>query len=222
MASWDILELRIICDNEAERGLLASWGFSCLIDGDVLFDTGNEYAILRRNMDLMGINPADVRTVVISHDHWDHAGGLGVLEEMGEITVFIPQNASSRLLREISRHDNAQIVKVESGHMIKEGIRVLGDLGGGIDEIAAVVEGERGSVVITGCAHPGLDRILERASKESRVRGVVGGFHGFNRLEALKDMDLIIPCHCTRYKERLLQMYPDNCLQCRAGITIQV
>jgi len=216
------LELRIICDNEAGMGLQASWGFSCLIDGDILFDTGNEYGILGRNMDLMGIDPADVRTVVISHDHWDHAGGLAVLEEMGESTVIVPRHASTRLIREISSHGNVQIVKVGENHRIKEGIRVLGNLGGDIDEIVVLVDGGMGAVIITGCAHPGLDRIIERASLESRVKGVVGGFHGFDRLGALKDMDLIVPCHCTRYKERLLDIYPDVGKRCRAGITINV
>ena len=42
----------------------------------VLFDAGPEGATLLRNAAILGINFALVEAVVLSHGHWDHAGGL--------------------------------------------------------------------------------------------------------------------------------------------------
>jgi 7,8-dihydropterin-6-yl-methyl-4-(beta-D-ribofuranosyl)aminobenzene 5'-phosphate synthase len=46
-----------------------------------LFDTGQVGKYLLHNMKVMGINPNDINTIVISHGHLDHTGGLnGLLE----------------------------------------------------------------------------------------------------------------------------------------------
>ena len=216
------MELRVIYDNEASPELESSWGFSCLIDGDVLFDMGGKYRILRNNMELMGISPSDVGTVVISHDHWDHMGGLSILEEMGEVNVIIPGGSSQRLRRMISKHADALIVEVKDAHRIREGIDVIGDFGHSIDEIVVVVEGDLGKGVITGCAHPGLDNILAKVSKGSSVSSMIGGFHDFNRLDSLSDLELIIPCHCTELKYRILEKFPETSHSCKAGDTFQL
>jgi len=216
------MELRVICDNEAQSGLQAAWGFSCLIDGDILFDTNGEYGILKGNMDAMGIHPDDVSAVVISHDHWDHAGGLPILRDMGKVDVFIPRGASRRLGREISKYENAHLIEVGDVYNVREGIDLVGDFGHPIDEIVSVVKGDLGSCVITGCAHPGLDTILKKASSRFDVRSAIGGFHDFQRIEGLSDLELIIPCHCTMLKDRILRRYPETSRPCSAGETFHV
>lgn len=61
----------------------AHFGLSLLVtvqaDGErhcVLFDAGPEGAVLERNARLLGVDFGRVDEVVLSHGHWDHAGGL--------------------------------------------------------------------------------------------------------------------------------------------------
>ena len=42
----------------------------------LLFDAGPEGATFLRNTEILGVDLSTVATVVLSHGHWDHAGGL--------------------------------------------------------------------------------------------------------------------------------------------------
>jgi len=75
------MKATIVYDNEAKKqGLKADWGFACLVEignmPPILFDTGGDGVSLLHNMRELGINPGDIATVVISHAHGDHTGGL--------------------------------------------------------------------------------------------------------------------------------------------------
>jgi 7,8-dihydropterin-6-yl-methyl-4-(beta-D-ribofuranosyl)aminobenzene 5'-phosphate synthase len=61
----------------------AHHGLSLLITAHVgsakrtlLFDAGPEAATFLRNSDILGVDFSAVEAVVLSHGHWDHAGGL--------------------------------------------------------------------------------------------------------------------------------------------------
>jgi 7,8-dihydropterin-6-yl-methyl-4-(beta-D-ribofuranosyl)aminobenzene 5'-phosphate synthase len=61
----------------------ANHGLSCLITAyrgnathTVLFDTGPEADTFERNSQRLGIDLCSVEAVVLSHGHWDHAGGM--------------------------------------------------------------------------------------------------------------------------------------------------
>lgn len=61
----------------------AHHGLSLLITAHVgsekhtlLFDAGPDGPIFRRNADILGVDYAQIGSVVLSHGHWDHAGGL--------------------------------------------------------------------------------------------------------------------------------------------------
>jgi 7,8-dihydropterin-6-yl-methyl-4-(beta-D-ribofuranosyl)aminobenzene 5'-phosphate synthase len=66
-----------------DRICCAHHGLSLLITahtGDtrstLLFDTGPEGATLMRNARILGVDFSTIDTVVLSHGHWDHGGGL--------------------------------------------------------------------------------------------------------------------------------------------------
>jgi 7,8-dihydropterin-6-yl-methyl-4-(beta-D-ribofuranosyl)aminobenzene 5'-phosphate synthase len=67
-------------------GLMAEHGFSALVSvrtgsttTSVLFDTGLSPEAMVTNADRLGIDMSDVNAVVLSHGHFDHAGGLAGL-----------------------------------------------------------------------------------------------------------------------------------------------
>ena len=66
----------------------------------------------------------------------------------------------------------------------------------------------KGLVILTGCAHPGIVNIVKRAQQVSgisRVYAVIGGFHisstheGIDVARFLHEIavKLVSPCHCT-------------------------
>jgi 7,8-dihydropterin-6-yl-methyl-4-(beta-D-ribofuranosyl)aminobenzene 5'-phosphate synthase len=55
------------------------WGFSALVEVDghkILYDTGASSDLVLRNARALHIDLSDVEDVVLSHNHWDHVGGL--------------------------------------------------------------------------------------------------------------------------------------------------
>ncbi|RLB28201.1 MAG: MBL fold metallo-hydrolase [Deltaproteobacteria bacterium] len=73
------LALTTLCENTAGKpGFMAEWGLSVLVQADgmnVLFDTGGNVAAVR-NADKLGVDLRAVDTIVLSHAHADHTGGL--------------------------------------------------------------------------------------------------------------------------------------------------
>jgi 7,8-dihydropterin-6-yl-methyl-4-(beta-D-ribofuranosyl)aminobenzene 5'-phosphate synthase len=61
---------------------VGEWGYAALVEADgvrVLFDTGARPDTVLRNAEELGIELSSVDTVVLSHNHWDHTGGLVTL-----------------------------------------------------------------------------------------------------------------------------------------------
>ena len=53
-------------------------------DGLILIDTGSnslEAEWIAKSIEKIGLNPADIRLIVISHEHFDHYGGLSYFKE---------------------------------------------------------------------------------------------------------------------------------------------
>lgn len=72
-----MFEIQILADNYVAvprpMELRAEWGFSASIN-DVLFDAG-QTGIAYDNADLLGLD-TEFDTIVLSHGHYDHSGGL--------------------------------------------------------------------------------------------------------------------------------------------------
>ncbi|MGD9382014.1 MAG: MBL fold metallo-hydrolase, partial [Candidatus Thorarchaeota archaeon] len=186
----------IVYDNEARPGFKNGWGFSCLVGERVLFDTGPDSRALAYNMRKLGIDFQEIDTIVLSHSHRDHTGGIEIVEQLGDVRVFAPRSFFKPMRRSLSRFDNVELVEVTEMINIREGITSSGEIGR-IGEQSLVVRTPKGLVLVTGCSHPGLDRIMNIAQQSGVIYGVIGGFHGFDKLEILRDVGMIVPCHCT-------------------------
>lgn len=159
-----------------------AWGFSALVTGPkktILFDTGSEGPLLLENMAKLEIDPGRIDLVVLSHVHKDHTGGLtGLLRVNSRVQVFLPHVFPARF-KEAVRGYGATVVEVREPQEIAGNVYTTGLLGRRVKEQALVLRTQRGLVVLTGCAHPGIVRILKkvRSLHPEDILLVVGGFH---------------------------------------------
>ena len=216
------MELKVVYDNESKAGYKRDWGFSCLVDGRILFDMGTNPSILLYNMNMFDIQLERIETVIFSHEHGDHTGGYPVIRDLGEVDVYVLRSFSRGFKEMLSSMPNVNLNEIKGSAAINDNIYTTGELGFFIKEQSLLIKTGNGITVLTGCSHPGLDKILSVASKFGKVYAVIGGFHGFSKLEVLSDLDLIVPCHCTARKREILRRYPDKSLECYAGLELEV
>lgn len=216
------MRITVVYDNERVReDLRTGWGFSSLIDQDVLFDTGGDGDALLANLDALDVDPSEIDTVVLSHGHADHTGGLsGLLSKTEEFRVLVPTRGLAESVGQ-SAPDSIEVVVTADTTSVRTGVTTTGALGTSIREQGLVCRTERGTYLVTGCAHPGLDALLDAARAQEEIVGVIGGFHDFSRLEALRDLDIVSPCHCTRRKAEIAERFPDSTVRCGAGLVVE-
>ena len=208
-----MLTITVVYDNVAHDGRLQTdWGFACLVEGleqPLLFDTGGKGDILLRNMRALGLDPQAVRTIVLSHAHSDHTGGLAAfLLENPDVTVYLPQSFPANI-KDTVRRAGATLVEVAGPATIAARAHTTGELGDQIREQALALETPRGLVVVTGCAHPGIVEMVRQTQAEvdGDVYMALGGFHlrdanagqiaaVIAELQAL-GVQRIAPSHCT-------------------------
>jgi len=97
------MKITCIVDNAVQRSspFWGEHGLAFLIEteaGRVLFDTGQSGTVLLHNLEVMGVDPATIDALALSHAHYDHTGGLPALLE--HIRPGIPLYANADLLRE--------------------------------------------------------------------------------------------------------------------------
>jgi len=73
----------------------------------------------------------------------------------------------------------AKIVSVGKPLEICQNVYSTGELGAGIKEESLLINTEKGLIIITGCAHPGIVKAVKRAKEilNTNVYLVMGGFH---------------------------------------------
>lgn len=181
------LRVTYLYDNTAAvSGTQADWGFACLVEAHghtVLFDTGTKPEILRHNLATLKVDVSRAQALVFSHEHGDHTMGVGALPAMPGLPVYIGEHfrLPSPAAEALTRIGAKRIaVGTERSAEVFPGITVTREfVAGGPHEEALVVDTPRGSVVIVGCAHPGIVTMLKGIAESARrpIHMVLGGFH---------------------------------------------
>jgi len=235
----EMITITIVFDNYPyQKGLKTAWGFSAYVtykDQNVLFDTGASGSTLLENMSKMKIIPAEVQNVVLSHEHYDHTAGLQSLLSAGaDPKIYLPPSFSSSFKKQF--RGQAEVIEVVPGQQIAERISSLGEIQGSPPEQALVIDTPQGLVVITGCAHPGVEKMVLAAKRlfHEQIYMVIGGFHlgsasSNDVKKIIKEFERIgvvhvAPCHCTgdRAIDQFKEAFGENFINVGVGAVIEI
>ncbi|MFH1479245.1 MAG: MBL fold metallo-hydrolase [Candidatus Omnitrophota bacterium] len=237
------MEIKILFDKDGlDDRFLTGWGISYLVDSNILFDTGEDPYRLFRNMEYMNVKAEDISAVIISHDHWDHTGGLeGILKTKRNMDIYTCPNFSDEFKHDV-RGFGGNIIESEKIAEITRDIFVTGEIlrscdKGLIPEQALVIKTINGLTVLTGCAHPGILDILKKIKEGfpgERLYFVCGGFHlkdssaeeiksvieGFKKI----GVERVGPTHCSGEKTEAVfkEEYGKNFIPIKIGQVLEV
>jgi 7,8-dihydropterin-6-yl-methyl-4-(beta-D-ribofuranosyl)aminobenzene 5'-phosphate synthase len=220
-----------------------------------LFDVGQNTnatnpSPLQANMKLLGISPDDAQIIVISHNHPDHTGGMawwraGAFSlgnqqiDLGSKPLYVPITLT---------YPGLIPVVTSQPQKIAEGVATLGTIAfaevwqlalfqaRNVEQALAVhVEGI-GIVIITGCGHQTLPKLMARTQAlfDEPIAAIVGGLHYENadaqtvqpdiqRLHALQLRLIALSPHDSEVAARqaLRDAFPDSYQDVMVGRPIQ-
>lgn len=200
-------------------GLELDWGYAALIEFDgrrILFDTGNNAALLQRNLARMKVDLSRLDAVIISHAHGDHTSGLRHVMSLNPgVKLYVPDdpefrgrdappaffatnpdpslpperryfrgNVPFRVPAWLGWSDtNLTIVKERT--TLAPGVHLVATASEkppfvGLQEVSLVLDTPKGRVVVAGCSHPGIERIMAAATTDdpsAPVYLLFGGLH---------------------------------------------
>ncbi len=179
----------------SDESFIGETGVSYLIKTDeatILFDLGlnakeEDPSPLQENMARLGISPEDIDIIVISHNHSDHVGGEKWEGEntfsftshqppLKQMPVYTPVEMTYPGLNPVCTPLPTKIARgVATIGVIHKPV-FFADIG---EQALAVNVENKGIVIISGCGHQSIEKILQRAEMlfDEPLYGVLGGFH---------------------------------------------
>ena len=179
----------------SNKNLKGEAGVSYLIKTDtqtILFDMGfnqdgESPSPLQHNMAELGITLDDIDTLFLSHHHLDHSGGQNWVNKNTFSLGTQQMDLSGKQIFSTSPIEYPNVfVKVNpNASVIGDGAASIGGIArqlfmGRIDEQALAINVEgKGLVVIVGCGHQTLPKILARTQRvfDQPIYGLVGDLH---------------------------------------------
>ena len=135
--------------------------------------------MLLHNIEALNVDVSEIDIIVISHNHWDHTGGLfAILESTKNVPVYLLNSFPPDFIEKVKSAD-AEVILVKEPVKVCENVMTTCELTGPVNEQSLIVNTKKGPVVVTGCSHPGIVNIVKRANEISgeSVYLVFGGFH---------------------------------------------
>ncbi len=235
------MKIRIIADNYTQDSRFKEcWGFSVLINDDILFDTADSAETFLYNAKQLDVDLSAIKKVVISHDHWDHIGGLESLFKKNPNVELYGLKDFSEDFKNLADKYNIKLIECEDFKEIDPGAYVSGSFKTiykqkKLVEQALILKTVKGLIIILGCSHPGVVEMVEVIKKHfnEKIYYVMGGYHLGSKTEneieniALKLQKLgvnkVAPTHCTGQKaiDIFSKMYSDNFLRLKTGLEIE-
>jgi len=125
----------------------------------------------------------------------------------------------------------AEFIEVSEAKKISDFIYSTGELTGPPQEQSLIIDSKKGLIVITGCAHPGIATIVEKAKKMTESKDVylvMGGFHHPPMAVVKKFRELgvkkVAPSHCMgdQVREVFAQEYKEDFIEYGVGKKVEI
>lgn len=236
------MDFKVLFDKDAAApNFKVGWGFSLFSEG-ILFDTGEDSFSLIHNLKEAKVKLDSIQAVVISHQHWDHTGGLwGLLEARKGLKVYGCPAFSGDFKKKVTEL-GGQYIEAEGLTCIKRHIYTTGEIAGSYKTVpraeqALVVKTGEILVVIVGCAHAGAVQIIEKVKgffPKQDIDLLMGGFHLIEKekreikliAQSLKSLGIkhIGSGHCTGYEAEQIfkEVFGEKSIALKAGQTIKM
>lgn len=243
------METTVLVDNKTkiDKYLLGEAALSFYIKEDsqsYLFDLGYSDVFLK-NAQKLQININSIDSIIFSHGHNDHTGGLFYLKnyyrELKELNINFKKP-------KITAHTNVFNAKIENGFgnigspvsasdlndffdinltnycfKLSERLFYSGEISGNknidcIDDSALIYTGEKGLVIITGCSHSGIENIIRHSKKITginQIYTIIGGFHTIDKND--KEIEELGKL---LLNEKIQTIYPCHCSSLKSKIIL--
>ena len=243
------MKITILFDENAiSQDLQTGFGLSLLVNDSVLFDTGADGDILCHNIKALNINTSKITTVVVSHEHWDHTGGLlKVLSLVNNPNIFVCRNFSRELKKELQL-SGGKIHMADGFTKIAKNIYTTGEIYSTYknlplyEQSLVVTTPQNHAAVICGCCHYDLLKSIEMNKKNIAsyfdrppvLDCVIGGFHLKNETDLSlqrinkkvfeSGIERMVPLHCSsdRAKKYFRENFEGTCYTGHVGSVFEL
>lgn len=147
---------------------------------------------LLQNMKQLNIRPDSIDMVFFSHLHLDHVGGMKEFQDktfslsQGDVNIRNAVVYSPEDLKPSGFNPIRKVEVITRPTIIHKGVASIGSIprylfiAGRIEEQSLIVNvQDKGLVLIVGCGHPTIERIIERVKmiSDEPIYAIIGGLH---------------------------------------------